>query len=97
MLAKVLMCSCFVEKFHSEDNEYVKKPCHLKCKSRILTLYIFSAAKNTRTSRAYKFCLKGIPESFHNHIETTYQYFKKYKAVNLFMIIVKNLVELTFI
>ena len=27
--------------------------------------------------RAYKFCLRGIPESFHHHIETTNQYFKR--------------------
>ena len=27
--------------------------------------------------RAFKFCLKRIPESFQNHIVTTYQYFKR--------------------
>ena len=32
ILAKILICSCFVEKFHSEDNEYAKKLCHFKCK-----------------------------------------------------------------
>ena len=32
MLAKMLMCSCFVEKFYSEGNGYVKKLCHFYCK-----------------------------------------------------------------
>ena len=31
MLAKVLMCSCFVQGFHEEDNEYVEKICHFYC------------------------------------------------------------------
>ena len=47
MLAKVLICSCFVEKFHNEDHEYVKKLCHFRCKcndSHIV--YIFSCEKH---------------------------------------------------
>ena len=32
MLAKILMCRCYIEKFHSEGNEYVKKLTHFHCK-----------------------------------------------------------------
>ena len=32
MLAKVLMCTCYVGKFHAEYNEYVKKLVHFHCK-----------------------------------------------------------------
>ena len=31
MLAKILLCSCFAEYFHNEENEYVKKLCHFYC------------------------------------------------------------------
>ena len=34
MLAKILMCSCCVEKFHSEGNEYMKKLTHFHCKCK---------------------------------------------------------------
>ena len=50
MLAKVLMCSCFVEKFHNEDLEYVKKFATSNASPMISTLYIFLAVKNTHTS-----------------------------------------------
>ena len=32
MLAKILMCSCYVQKFHSDRNDYVKKLTHFHCK-----------------------------------------------------------------
>ena len=31
---KVLMCSCNVNKFHQEENEYIKKLCHFYCHCR---------------------------------------------------------------
>ena len=31
MLAKFLMCSCKVYKFHQEESEYIKKLCHFYC------------------------------------------------------------------
>lgn len=34
MLAKILMCSCYAEQFHEEENEYVKKFCHFHCKCK---------------------------------------------------------------
>ena len=36
------MCSCFVKKFHSEGNDYVKKLCHFKCKCNDSHIYIVS-------------------------------------------------------
>lgn len=32
MYAKVVMCPCYSEKFHEEENEYIKKLCHFKCR-----------------------------------------------------------------
>ena len=34
MLAKILMYRCYVEKFQSEGNEYVKKLSHFHCKCK---------------------------------------------------------------
>ena len=34
MIAKILMCRCYVEKFHSEGNKYVKKLAHFQCKCK---------------------------------------------------------------
>ena len=50
------MYNCFVEKFHIEDNEYMKKFCHLKrkCKDSHV-VYILSCEKHPYV--AYK-----IPE-----------------------------------
>ena len=31
MLVKILMCSCYVQYFHEEGNEYVKSLCHFYC------------------------------------------------------------------
>ena len=31
MLAKILMCRCYFDKFNSEGNEYVKKLTHFHC------------------------------------------------------------------
>ena len=47
MLAIVLMCSCFVEKIHSENNEYAKKICHFKyrCKDSHI-VYILKCEKH---------------------------------------------------
>ena len=47
MLAKILMPSCYVQKFHDEDHEYVKKLCHFKCKCNDSHLmYILSCEKH---------------------------------------------------
>ena len=32
MLAKILICSCYIQKFYSEGNDYVKKLTHSHCK-----------------------------------------------------------------
>ena len=32
MLVKVIMCPCYPEKFHEEENDYIKKLFHVKCK-----------------------------------------------------------------
>ena len=34
MIAKILMCPCFVESFHEEGNSYVKKQYHFICKCK---------------------------------------------------------------
>ena len=34
MLVKVLMCCCFVQGFHEEGNEYLKKLCHFYCECK---------------------------------------------------------------
>ena len=34
MLANILMCSCNVDEFHREENEYIKKICHFYCHCR---------------------------------------------------------------
>ena len=125
MLAKILICSCFVEKFHSEDNEYVKKLCHFKCKcndSHIIyilscnehpyvaakipemdpgcncppidTLEIFNYCRQVRyllNFRAYKLCLKKIPESIQDKIVTTHQFFKSMPGCQPFFAFSKEL------
>lgn len=41
------MCSCFVEKFHNEDNEYIKKLWLFKCKCKDShVVYILSCEKH---------------------------------------------------
>ena len=124
MLAKILICSCFVEKFHNEDNEYVKKLCHFKCKcndSHIIyilscnehpyvaakipemdpgcncppidALEIFNYCRQVRyllNFRAYKLCLKKIPESIQDKIVTTISFLKVCLAVNLFLLLAKS-------
>ena len=32
MLAKIIMCGCYDEKFDSEGNDYIKKAVHFYCK-----------------------------------------------------------------
>ena len=34
VLVKILMCSCYAEKFHEEENVYEKKLCHFHCKCK---------------------------------------------------------------
>ena len=47
MLAKILMCSCYVQQFHEEGHEYVKKLCHFKCKcSDSHPIYILSCKQH---------------------------------------------------
>ena len=47
MLAKILMCKCYLNKFQSEGNEHVKKLTHFhcKCKDKHL-LYILFCEKH---------------------------------------------------
>ena len=51
MLAKILMCSCYVQKFHSERNDYVKKLIHFhfKCEEKHL-LYVLFCEKHPHGS-----------------------------------------------
>ena len=34
MVAKILMCGCYMEKFDSEENDYIKKVVHFCCKCK---------------------------------------------------------------
>ena len=119
------MCSCFVEKFHSEGNEYVKKLFHFKCKcndSHIIynlscnehpyvaakipemdlgcncpsidALEICNYCRQVRyllNFRAYKLCLKKIPESIQDEIVTTHQFFKRMPRCQPFFAFSKEL------
>ena len=51
MLAKILMCRCYVEKFHSEGNEYGKNLTHFYCKcEEDHLLFILFCEKHTHGS-----------------------------------------------
>ena len=118
MLAKVLMCTCYVEKFHAEDNEYVKRLVHFHCKWRdkhILYVLFYDKhpygappipqmekscmcatsvaqdvlafcdqVEHLLNFRAYKLCMKRIPTSILDQIQTTGQYFKVLKGCHPF-------------
>ena len=34
MLAKILICECYKEKFDSEENDYIKKAIHFHCRGK---------------------------------------------------------------
>lgn len=46
MHAKILMCPCFMRKFHQEDNEYVKKIIHFHCRCKDKHLYFVLFCKD---------------------------------------------------
>ena len=118
MFAKILMCSCYVEKFYEEGHEYVKKRCHFHCKCKddhiiyILTWekhpYVAARIPNMESKcrwtvldahdfcnfcqevrylfnfRAFKFCLKPVPQNFQDYFVTPFQYLKRMPGCQTF-------------
>ena len=54
MLAKILMCSCYTEYFHNEENDYVKKLCHFYCHCKEEHVYF------VHTCKYYPFVAKKV-------------------------------------
>ena len=50
MLAKILMCSCYAEQFHEEENEYVKNSVISTASVKMSISFIFLVMKNTHMS-----------------------------------------------
>ena len=46
MNAKILMCRCFMEKFHQEGHDYMKKKIHFHCKHKEKHLYFVLFGKD---------------------------------------------------